>query len=126
MASSHQVVIDTYAEALRKGLHSRETRFTFNGQDVSAEVFETAGPETDTERELRAAAWERNFPTRLGGAIAGELSEYLFGQYRGLHLLGEKFELGGDDDDDPDELILVRKCDGKQYRIEIDAYAEEL
>lgn len=68
---------------------------------------------------------ERRYPLVLASYIGSELTEDMFTGRYSLRYAGEEFELG-EATDDPEELILVRKRDGKRYRIEIEVFAEEL
>lgn len=120
---TRESAIASMASSIKSGSLSRETRLGFESEDITEAVHLLAGPETDAEREMRAQIEEARFPMRLGGALASDLHDSFFTGSR-LYFLGEQFEIG--EHDFADELVLVRKADGKRYRIEIDVYAQEL
>lgn len=122
-------LIQRWAQDLRDGQLPRTSGFrSATGKDITDAVLTAAGPETDAEREARAAYREKRMGNLLAGEIGREAEEHFFagGFPDTLRVDGEDFTLCYDDDIDQNDLVFVRESTGQRFLIDISVYAEEL
>jgi hypothetical protein len=119
--------VTRFAHRVQHGQHSRNARFNYHGEDITAEVLAAAGPETDDENALFEIEEQRRFPWRLAGAIQELLADVLDNRWT-HHYVGENFDVDLEDEDDGqrDYLILVRKRDGRRFHVEVSVDVQEL
>lgn len=111
-----------FAEGVKEGRHERTTRYLYTDpvtgdkDDISTEVLEAAGPESDAETEARELQRERDWPWHLASRLEEDLYHEL--EMCSTYVRGYGVEPIEASPDHPDELVFERE-DGKRYVVEI-------